>query len=145
MVWPTSCGASTWTDRSAKKLSWGVGKFGMAVRVFLNTQSDRCSLKFYRHAHQPAFSEARLCGCKALAFAPIVLTRKQISLTTCHKVACNMMWRRGRANCSPVQAPYPARAGCLHPTFSGHDARRHCQRFERDPRSRPTATALLPA
>ena len=60
----------------------------MALKVFLNTQSDRCLFKFYRHAHQSAFSEARLCGCKALAFAPIVLTRKQISLTICHKVAC---------------------------------------------------------
>ena len=61
---------------------------GMVERISAVEQSDSSifAINFYRHDHQPAFSDAHLCGFEALAPALISLARKQISLTTCHRV-----------------------------------------------------------
>ena len=62
---------------------------GMVERVSAVEQSASSifAINFYRHAHQPAFSDAHLCGFETLAPALIALARKQISLGTCHRAA----------------------------------------------------------
>ncbi|MDB5900526.1 MAG: LuxR family transcriptional regulator [Ramlibacter sp.] len=58
---------------------------GMAERVSVVAQEDQAvfAVNFYRHEHQPAFSDPQIAAFEAMALPLLELARKHIALTAC--------------------------------------------------------------